>query len=244
VIGAFLNALGILVGGLFGLATPRHVSAPTQLFFKAALGFFTVFLGLRLVYENVQGSLGDVLKQFFLAGVAVIIGYWIGKALHLQQLSNRLGRHAGRLIDDAQKNPPGSPGAGLLSSTILFSAAPLGILGAVTDATTGFFFLLGLKAVMDGMAMTTFVKLFRWPAALSALPVFLILYGLTFAVHWWAMPWLVAHAGGQALVYAVNTTAGFLACVVALVIFEVRRVELANYLPALIVAPLLTWWLT
>jgi uncharacterized membrane protein YqgA involved in biofilm formation len=30
---------------------------------------------------------------------------------------------------------------------------------------------------------------------------------------------------------------------VTLVIFEVRRVELANYLPALLVAPVLTHWL-
>jgi uncharacterized membrane protein YqgA involved in biofilm formation len=43
---------------------------------------------------------------------------------------------------------------------------------------------------------------------------------------------------------SLNITAGFLACVVALVIFEVRRVELANYLPALFIAPLLTWCLT
>jgi len=34
---------------------------------------------------------------------------------------------------------------------------------------------------------------------------------------------------------------GFVACAVALVIFEIRKVELANYLPALVVAPLLTW---
>ena len=239
VIGAFLNALGILFGGLFGLATRNHISAPTQLFFKASLGFFTVLLGLRLVYENVQGGFGPGLKQLLLAGVAVILGYWIGKILHLQHLSNRLGRHAGRLIDDAQKNPPGKPADGFLAATILFCAAPLGLIGAVTDGSTGFFLLLGLKAVMDGMATTTFVKLFPWPAALSAIPVFLFLYGLTLAVHLWAEPWLEAHG----LVHPVNTTAGLLACVVALVIFEVRRVELANYLPALVVAPLLAWWL-
>jgi uncharacterized membrane protein YqgA involved in biofilm formation len=46
------------------------------------------------------------------------------------------------------------------------------------------------------------------------------------------------------LIYAVNATAGFVACAVALVIFEVRKVELANYLAALAVAPLLTWLLT
>jgi uncharacterized membrane protein YqgA involved in biofilm formation len=34
---------------------------------------------------------------------------------------------------------------------------------------------------------------------------------------------------------------GLIACAVALVIFEVRRVELANFLPSLAIAPLLTW---
>jgi uncharacterized membrane protein YqgA involved in biofilm formation len=238
-IGAFLNALGILFGSLYGLATRNPVSAATQHFFKASLGCFTVFLGLWLVFENVQGSFGAGLKQLFLAATAVIVGYWIGKLLRLQQFSNRLGRLAGRLIDAAQKNPPGSPLGGFLSATILFCAAPLGFLGVVTDGTIDFFFLLGLKAVMDGLAMTTFVRLFRWPAALSAIPVFGFLYGLTLAIHFYALPWLTTND----LVHPVNTTAGCLACVVALVIFEVRRVELANYLPALIVAPLLAWWL-
>lgn len=240
VIGAFLNALGILLGGLYGLATRHPVSAPTQNFFKSALGCFTIFLGMRLVYENCPATFIATLKQLFLGCVAVLLGFWVGKILHLQRLSNRLGRHAGQLIDKAQKNPPGNPLNGLLSATILFCAAPLGILGAVTDGTSGFFFLLGLKAVMDGMAMTTFVKLFRWPAALAAIPVCGFLYGVTVAVHLWALPWLGSHG----LDHSVNIAAGFLACVVALVIFEVRRIELANYLPALVIAPLLTWCLT
>jgi uncharacterized membrane protein YqgA involved in biofilm formation len=37
----------------------------------------------------------------------------------------------------------------------------------------------------------------------------------------------------------VNATAGLLACVVTIVIFEIRKVALANYLPALAIAPLL-----
>jgi uncharacterized membrane protein YqgA involved in biofilm formation len=37
----------------------------------------------------------------------------------------------------------------------------------------------------------------------------------------------------------VGIAAGLITCAVSLVIFEVRRVELANYLPALVVAPLL-----
>ena len=39
----------------------------------------------------------------------------------------------------------------------------------------------------------------------------------------------------------IRKTGSAVACVIALVIFEVRKVELTNYLPALAVAPLLVW---
>lgn len=239
-IGAFLNALGILLGGLYGLVTRNPVAGSTQNFFKMSLGCFSIFLGMYLVYINSPDTFLASMRQLFISSVAILLGFWGGKLLHLQHFSNRIGRYAGRLIDQAQKNPPGTAANGFTAATILFCAAPLGIVGAVADGTSDFFPMLGLKAVMDGMAMTIFVKMFRWPAALCAIPVFVFLYGLTVAVHFWALPWLDA----RHLTHSVNTTDGFLACVIALVIFEVRRVELANYLPALIVAPLLTSLLT
>lgn len=68
---------------------------------------------------------------------------------------------------------------------------------------------------------------------------YFFMYGLTMAIHVWALPGLEAHH----LTAALNVTAGFLACIVTVVIFGVRKVELANYLPALAVAPGLAWWL-
>jgi uncharacterized membrane protein YqgA involved in biofilm formation len=52
---------------------------------------------------------------------------------------------------------------GFCACTVLFWAAPLGLLGAVADGLSGYFYLLAVKAVMDGLAMTSFVKMFRWP---------------------------------------------------------------------------------
>jgi uncharacterized membrane protein YqgA involved in biofilm formation len=43
------------------------------------------------------------------------------------------------------------------------------------------------------------------------------------------------------LLDSVMATDGLLVVFVGLVIFEVRKIELADYLPALAVAPLLTW---
>jgi hypothetical protein len=223
IIGSFLNALGILLGALLGLARRQPLTARTQDFFKAALGILTAFYGLRLIYQNVEWRLAVCWKQLALAVLAVVIGNWVGRLLRLQTWSNRLGRHA----------------ATLLASTLLFCAAPLGFLGAVVDGLEGYWYLLELKAVMDGLAMMSFVKVFRWPAAFAALPVFLFFNGIGLAVQLGVRPWLEP----LQLTNSIGAAAGLDTCIVALVIFQVRRVELANYLPALVVAPILTHWL-
>jgi uncharacterized protein len=236
-IGAFLNAIGILIGAIFGLALRQPLSARAQDFFRRALGAAIIFFGLQLVWLNVNGTFLSCLKQIFLVLLALVLGNLLGKLLSLQKISNHFGRFAGNLIADAQKNPPATSADGFNACAILFCAAPLGILGAVTDGLSGYFYLLVVKAVMDGLAMTSFVKMFSWVSALSAFPVFIFLGATTFAVQFYAKPFLDSHN----LIYSVNAAAGFLACAVALVIFEVRKVELANYLPALAVAPLLAW---
>jgi len=240
VTGAFLNALGILIGGLWGLALRKPLSFRAQNFFRSALGAFSVFVGLRLVWLSVSGTFLSGLEQIFIAVLAIMIGHLLGKLLRLQKISNRLGHYANDLIaSSAQPNAPRKIGDGFSACAVLFCAAPLGLLGAVTDGLSGYFYLLAVKAVMDGLAMMNFVKIFRWPSAMSAFPVFIFFGAIAFACQRYAAPFLDAHQ----LTDSINATAGLVACAVALVIFEVRKVELANYLPALAVAPLLAWLL-
>jgi len=238
-IGAFLNALGILLGGLFGLARREPLSARAQIFFRNALGAFTVFFALRLVWLSVNGTVLSCLKQLVLAMFAIVLGNLLGKLLRLQKLSNRLGRYATRLLASAETDLSRKIANGFCACTILFWAAPLGLLGAVADGLSGYFYLLAVKGVMDGLAMTSFVKMFRWPAAISAIPVLALLGFITLACQFYARPFLEIHQ----LIDSVNAAAGLAACAVALVVFEVRKVDLANFLPSLAVAPLLAWLL-
>ena len=235
--GAFLNALGILLGALFGLAQRAPLSARTQDLIRRALGVAAVFFGLRLVWLHVNGTFWSGGKQLLVALLAVTLGNWAGRLLRLQKISNRLGRFASRAMAAAQSGAAGKAGPGFNACVVLFCAAPLGLLGAVTDGLSGDFYLLAVKAVMDGLAMGGFVRMFGWPAALSAFPVYTVIGAITLACQFYAKPLLAAPGGLD----SVHVAAGLIACVVALVIFEVRKVALANYLPALAVAPLLTW---
>jgi len=239
VIGAFLNATGIFIGSLFGIARPAPPSVRAQIFFRNALGAFIFFFALRLVWLSINGTFLSCLKQLFIAAFAIVLGNLLGKLLRLQALSNRLGRLATRLLSSAETGSPRKAADGFCACTILFWAAPLGLLGAVVEGLSGYYYLLAVKGVMDGLAMTSFVKMFRWPAAMSAMPVFALLGFITLTCQLYAKPFLET----RQLIDSVNAATGLVTCAVALVVFEVRKVELANYLPSLAVAPLLAWLL-
>jgi uncharacterized protein len=239
VTGAILNAAGIVLGGLIGLARSTALAPATQLFFKTALGVFTLFYGLRLTWISVNGTFGSVAKQIGIVLLAVTLGKMTGRLLHLQKASNLLGQHARKLIEGTRPDDPQRFANGLNACAILFCAAPLGILGAVQDGLSGYFYPLAVKAVMDGLAMMGFAALFGGGAMLAALPVLVFQGAIALSCNLYLEPFLRLHG----LVDPVNATGGLLVCTVGLVIFELKRVELADFLPSLIFAPVLTWWL-
>jgi uncharacterized membrane protein YqgA involved in biofilm formation len=243
VTGAILNATGIIVGSIIGLARSSPLTPQSQAFFKVALGTFTIFYGLRLTWVSVGGSFPLVMKQIVIAFLAVLFGKWIGKLMHFQPTSNRAGQYARELIEQTQKDGNLRFSNGLNACAILFCASPLGILGAIHDGlpnrpdATGYCYPLAVKAVMDGLAMMSFVRLFGAGCMLCALPVFLLQGTLTLACLIYIEPFLRVHG----LLNSVNAVGGLIICTIGMVIFEVKRVELADFLPALAVAPLITW---
>lgn len=243
-IGTWLNVAGIVAGGVFGLIRKKPLSLPNQFFFKAALGALTVLVGLNLTRVSLHGPLLHFLQQLMIVVVALALGRLLGRLLRLQKMSNRLGQFARERMTSAKPDDPHRFSDGFNVCAALFCAAPLGILGAASEGLTGgtgpgYFYPLIVKAVMDGLAAMSFVGMFGVGVVLSAVPVLVVQGSITLLCARVALPWLQAHG----LVDSVNATAGMLIFCVSLVIFEIRRIELTDYLPSLAIAPLLTYWL-
>src|SRR5438132_12785873 len=105
-IGTFLNVAGILIGGAVGLARKKPLPRQTEAFFKVALGAFTVFYGLRLAWMSLNGSFPQILKQLLITVLALMAGKLAGRLLHLQKLSNRIGRRARERMAAATPDNP------------------------------------------------------------------------------------------------------------------------------------------
>jgi uncharacterized protein len=236
-IGTILNVAGILIGGIIGLSRPKLLSPARESFFKTALIVFTVWSGLSLTWQSVNGSFLSVLKQLLIAVLALILGKLTGRLLRLQKLSNRLGQTARLRIMAAGAGKPRVSGDGFKACAVLFCAAPLGILGAVQDGLINYFYPLGIKGVMDGLATMGFVALFGRSVMFSAVPVLALQGALTLVCACFLKPWLEAHG----LLDATNAAGGALVFSVALVMMGLKRIELTDYLPSLAFAPLLAW---
>lgn len=235
--GTALNVIGILMGGVVGLARRKPLSPATESFCRVAMGVFTVFYGLRLTCLSLDWSFPRILKQLLVAVLAMMLGKVTGRLLGLQRMSNRLGQTAREHIVAATPEDPQRLSNGFKTCAALLCAAPLGILGSIQDGVSGYFYPLGVKAVMDGLATMGFVKVFGWGVLIAALPVLAVQGTITLVCAEYLKPFLEAHG----LVDSVNAVGGLLVFCVALVILGLKKIELANYLPSLAFAPLLTW---
>jgi uncharacterized membrane protein YqgA involved in biofilm formation len=161
-----------------------------------------------------------------------------GKLARLQKLSNSIGQYATRALSAPAAGRPFSHG--FLLATALFCAGPLALLASVQEGLGGFSPVFLVKAATDGLATLAFCRTFGWSAAASALPVLAFEGALIRLVRWLepvlsAQPW--------PLVDSINAVDGMLVFCVAMLILGLKKIAVADYLPSLLFAPLLTWWL-
>jgi uncharacterized membrane protein YqgA involved in biofilm formation len=237
VTGTILNVAGILIGGTTGLLWRQSLSPTKESYFKVTLSAFTVFYGLRLTWMSLNGSIGQILKQLLIVVLALMLGRLTGQGLRLQRASNRFGQWARASIETASSRGPTHAGDGFKTCALLFCAAPLGILGSIQDGLSEYFYPLAVKGVVEGLATMGLVPIFGWGVMLAAVPVLALQGTLTLACMQYVEPFLRAHK----LVDSVNATGGLLVFCVALVMLGLKRVALADYLPSLAFAALITW---
>ena len=130
--------------------------------------------------------------------------------------------------------------SGAMAVLLTFCAGPLAILASVQEGLNGFSPLFVVKAGTDGLATMAFCTAFGWGALVSAIPV-LAFQGMLIRGTQALEPML--HNQPWPLLDAINATDGLLIFCVALIILEIKKIRVAEYLPSLVLAPLLMRWL-
>lgn len=231
--GTILNAIGILAGGLAGLFWIKQMSPQTQQWSKIILGVAAVTVGLHLAWSTLSGGWANMGRQLLIAILALTFGRITGRLLRIQKGMNRIGQYA--------KEKMSGPSArnfnnAFLVCTLLFCFTPLAIVGALLNGLSNKWQPLAVKAAMDALGTLAFASILGRGVILSAIPVFAWQGTIALGARVLA-PWLDQHG----LLTSVQAIGGLLVFCVALVILELKRIELGDYLPSLAFAPLFTW---
>lgn len=237
-VGTIVNVGAIVAGGMAGLAVSKTPSPNLERRIKMILGVLTIYVGLKTVWQSINGPFLSVVGQVAIMLVSLILGNLIGKALGLQARLNKLGEHAKNLFSrqsgDAAK--PRRFSEGFVTCTILFCVGPMAIVGSLEDGLTGKFQTLAIKSVMDGLATLAFVKTFGIGPIFAAIPVLAYQGTITLAAGF-----LEGALNQPGMIASISAVGGLLILCISVVILEIQRVPLADYLPSLAVAPALTW---
>lgn len=235
-LGTILNAVGILLGGILGMTLRRQMSPATQTALKGLLGILVIYVGLKTTWTSLGGSFGDIARQLCIVILALTFGRITGRLLRLQKGLGHLGRYARERFARHGSDSAQRWSEGFVTCTILFCVGPMAIVGSIQDGLSGQWQTLGAKAIMDGLATMAFVGTFGWGAVLAVVPVVAYEGSITLAAQF-VKPW----CDDVAMMNSINATGGLLVFCIAMIILEIRKFELADYLPSLAYAPLITW---
>jgi uncharacterized membrane protein YqgA involved in biofilm formation len=237
--GTLINVVTVLIGGSLGLIFGSRMPERFRKTVVAGLGLFTAAIGVQMFVETQNPII--VLGSILVGG---ILGEWWRIEDGLSNLGGILEERFNKpkiplTKSSSHQNQPESVQRdrfirGFLTASLVFCVGPMTILGSIQDGLTGDYKLLAIKSVLDGFASLAFASTLGVGVLFSSLTVLFFQGGISL---------LAAQA--QALItpamMSEMTAAGGLLLIGLSIssLLELKPIRVGNFLPALVLAPLI-----
>ena len=241
-IGTGVNVVTVLVGTSVGVLVGHRLPERTRRVVTDGLGLVTLLIAgtsaAHVTDAVLSDAVGSSAPMLIVLG-AVLIGGITGSLLRIE---DRLEGFGGLLQRAAVRRFGAGGGSearerfiqGFVISSLVFCVGPLTILGSINEGLGNGADQLLLKSALDGFASIAFAASFGWGVGASVLALIVIQGGLT------ALGAGLGSFVPDAHLSALTATGGLLLVGVALRLLDLKQVKVADLLPALLVAPLLT----
>ena len=217
--GTFINVGTVLAGTLLGTLAGSRLPEGIQQRVLAGLGLVTLVIGVdsALAWNSTNPL------YVLLGGIA---GEAIGIERRLEQFGDRIQRAvAGEGHSRVSE--------GFVTASLLFCVGPLTVLGSIEDGLTDQYTQLATKAVLDGFASIALAAGLGWGVGIAAVTVLVVQGAITLGAG--AFDYILQ---GETL-DVLTSAGGVLIIGISLKLLDLRDVRVGNFLPALVIAPLL-----
>lgn len=250
--GTLLNVVAVLVGTTIGVLAGARVGGPLREGLTTGLGLFVVvfatFMALSIL-TSADHRTGDELAVLGGLLVGVVVGEVAGLQRRLEALGDwfqwRLGSPGDPASAGARVPTTSGPGSARLpapgsariaeafvTASIVYCVGPLTIIGSLDNGLRGDATLLSIKSLLDGVASIAFAAALGPGVYLSALTILVVQGGIAGAAF------LLRDVLDARAITAITATGGLILVGMGLRLLELKAVRVANFLPALVFAPL------
>lgn len=220
--GTLLNTATVLVGGLLGTVLGDRLPERIRENVIRGVGLFTLAMGAKFAL--------DTSNLLYLLG-SVLIGGLVGALADLDGRLAALGGALQRRLARADRTSTVSEA--FVTAAIVFCVGPLTFLGSIQNGLTGNADLLTIKSVLDGFTSMALAAALGWGVLLSIAVIVIYQGGLALGAS--AFATLLS----DLQLREMNAVGGLLILGVGLKLLAVRDVKVADFLPAILAAPLL-----
>ena len=221
-LGTIVNTLAVIIGGSLGLLLNKKLPERYVKIFFQVIGLFTLFLGISMALDTTH-----ILHMI----IALIIGALIGEYIRLDVLFEKLGtvlKKKFRLGNEKFTE-------GLLTAFLLYCMGSLTILGAIEEGMGDGPKLLLIKSLMDGISSIALASGLGIGVLFSAIPLLIYQGSLT----------LLASGFGEFVpemyITELSAVGGVLLIGLGISIMEIKKINVMNMLPALVMIIILLW---
>jgi uncharacterized membrane protein YqgA involved in biofilm formation len=218
--GTLLNAATVLIGGVVGTAVGDRLPERLRENVVRGVGLFVIAMGVKFAI--------DTSNLLFMLG-AILLGGIVGSLVGVDALLNRLGETLQRRF---ARGGTSTVAEAFVTAAIVFCVGPLTFLGSIQNGLAGDPTLLAVKSVLDGFTAIALAATLGWGVLLTVPLILLYQGGLAIGAS------LFAGVLSDLQLREMSAVGGLLLVGVGLKLLSIRDVKVADFLPAIIVSPL------
>lgn len=227
--GTIINVVVVLAAGIIGLLLKEKLPDEYEEAVVLALGLVAIPIGVSLFLET---------QNPLIVLISTTIGFLWGCLWRLQDRLNGVGDWLKRYSSILEKLVPYRKEddftGGFVTATVVSLVGPLAIMGPIQEGLTGDCSLLYTKCVFDFFATVMFAAGMGRGVLFSALPI-LAFQGTVAATASWAGQVLT-----QDVVAEMTAVGGVLIMAMGISVSGIREIKMGNFLPAILLAPIVT----
>jgi len=232
-LGTVINLLTIILGCAIGIALGGRLPKKSQKMITDVLGLITI-LGatsalLPLWSKEFKDSIPDG-SPLLLVLASMLLGGLLGTALKIEKRVESFGENLRKRFKASSDSPFVE---GFVSASLLFVIGPLAILGSVSDGMSQGLDQLILKSSLDFFAAMAFASTLGIGVMASIIPV-----GI-YQGFWTVIGFFAGSVLEQYQIDAMTICGGLMLVGIGLRLLNIKKISVANLLPALVIAPIL-----